>query len=323
MGTVRIIRGAAPEIDQGAFAADVRRGLTAPKKRLSCRWFYDDQGSRLFEEICRLPEYTIPQAEAEILTAAAPAIAALAPRSVVELGSGNAEKTRILLGALDRATFVPIDISAGILEETARVIAAAYPAIDVVGIAGTYEHGLALLGEVAPAPRLVLWLGSNVGNFTREGAAVFLTSVRRRLAPGDRLLMGVDLRKAPDLLRAAYDDSQGVTARFNLNLLERINRELSGHFDLSGFRHRADYLEDVGRVEMHLVSTRPQRVRIDALELEVDLAAGETIHTEDSYKYSRDEIGTLAAAAGLALEQIFADARSDFCDALLAVPPGP
>jgi L-histidine N-alpha-methyltransferase len=319
VGGLRIVN--ANGDDPGDFGADVRRGLLASPKRLPCRWFYDDEGSRLFEEICELPEYTIPRAEAEILAAAAPEVAALAPRSVVELGSGNARKTRLILDALrGPVTFVPVDVSAGVLEATAREIAASYPAIDVIGVAGTYERGLDLLGELAPPPRVVLWLGSNVGNFTRDGAAAFLAGVRRRLAPGDAVLMGVDLRKDPARLRAAYDDGAGVTARFNLNLLARINRELGGTFDLSAFRHRADYLEREGRVEMHLVSQRPQRVRVAALDLEIDLDAGETIHTEDSYKYSPAEIDALAAAAGLTVRRRFVDARGDFCDVLLGAP---
>ena len=319
MANVRLMRAATPEDERKVFAADVRRGLTASRKTLPCRWFYDPVGSALFEEICELPEYTIPRAEREILERHAGDMLRRRPRTLVELGSGNSAKTRLLLDALGdgRATYVPIDISESVLESTAEALAADYPRLDIVALSGTYEQGLARLDGHAIAPRLVLWLGSNVGNFDRAGAAAFLAGVRRNLGPGDGVLMGVDLRKDPALLHAAYDDAQGVTARFNLNLLARINRELGGNFDLQAFAHRAEVHVDEGRVSMHLVALRPGRVRIAALELEVDFAAGEDIHTEDSYKYSPAEIARLAAASGFAIEGDWRDSAGGFAEVLL------
>jgi dimethylhistidine N-methyltransferase len=241
------------------------------------------------------------------------------PASVVELGSGSAVTTRILLDALGghAATYVPIDVSASALEASAHELAADYPSLSVVGVAGTYEDGLRRLRELAPAPRLVLWLGSNVGNYDRAAAAGFLAGVRRALAPGDRVLMGVELRKDAARLHAAYDDARGVTAAFNKNLLARINRELGGAFDLDDFAHRAVVLDGPGRVEMHLVARRAHTVRIAALDLDVAFAEGEHIHTEDSTKYSHEEIAALARAAGLAVLASWTDAGDGFADVLL------
>ena len=319
MASVRLMRTATPEDERHVFAADVRRGLSAPRKSLPCRWFYDAIGSALFEEICELPEYPIPRAERAILERHAGDMLRPRPRTLVELGSGNSAKTRLLLDALDgqSATYVPIDISESVLASTAGALAADYPRLDIVALSGTYEEGLARLDGHAIAPRLVLWLGSNVGNFSRPAAAGFLAGVRRNLGPGDGVLMGVDLRKDPRLLHAAYDDSRGVTARFNLNLLGRINRELGGTFDLDDFAHRATVHVDEGRVSMHLVARRAARVRIAALELDVDFAEGEDIHTEDSYKYSADEIAALAAAAGFAIEGEWRDDAGGFSEVLL------
>jgi L-histidine Nalpha-methyltransferase len=320
MGSFRLLGHA--RIDGAAFADDVRAGLTAPHKRLSCTWFYDREGSHLFEEICALPEYYIPAAETEILGAhAAEMVAAVPPGAgIVELGSGSAVKTRLLLEAhLARApfTYVPIDISADMLVASSRGLAADHPGLDVVGLPGTYEEGLARLDDAVAEPRLVLWLGSNVGNFDRAGAAAFLAGLRRRLHPRDRVLMGIDLRKDQQTLQLAYDDPAGVTARFNLNQLARINRELGGDFDVGGFAHRAEYLVDEGRIEMRLVSRRSQVARIAALGLEIAFAEGETIHTEDSYKYSPAEIDVLAAAAGMRVAARYLDGARRFCDVIL------
>ncbi len=320
---LHVVRGAAAP-GRADFARDVKEGLSASPKRLPCRWFYDEAGSRIFEEITRLPEYELPRAEREILLARAPELAALLPAapSVMELGSGSSAKTEILLEAILRrhgaARYLPVDISESALFPAARRLLEAHPGLEVVAIAGDYEDGLRRLpGE--PGPRLVLWLGSNIGNLERSEAAAFLSRLRGLLAPGDRILVGIDLRKARATLEAAYDDAQGVTARFNLNLLARIDAELGGGFDLGTFRHRARYDEERGRVEMHLVSRRAQRVRIDALGMEVELAEGETIHTENSYKYSLDEIAALARDAGLRVERRWLDGDRRFASVLLAV----
>ena len=313
-----------PDASRATFAQDVRAGLEAQPPRLDCRYFYDAAGSELFEAICALEEYYLTRAETEILAEHAPTIAAgfRQPISLVELGSGSSRKTRLLIEALLAAhgslRYVPVDISRTMLEATTRTLLADYPALEIVAVAAEYEQGLAAVRSVDDRPRLVLWLGSNVGNLHRDEAADFLRRVRDGLAEGDRLLVGIDLRKDRATLERAYDDSRGVTARFNLNLLARINRELGGDFDLAAFRHVARYDEVAGRVEMYLVSTREQMVRIRDLDLVRRFAAGEAIHTENSYKYSPAEIDRLAAAAGLRVEARWYDRARRFSDNLLA-----
>lgn len=300
--------GSDREADRATFAQAVRQGLTSHPKRLPCQYFYDREGSRLFEAICEVPEYYLPQAERESLWDRADEIVRRCPKgaALIELGSGNAAKTRILIEALlrrqGRLTYLPIDVSRAALEESARGLLRDYPALDVTAVACEYHTAFESLNGQADGPKLILWLGSNIGNFHRVEAARFLRRVRTLMSPADLMLVGIDLRKDRAVLERAYDDPQGVTARFNLNLLARINRELGGRFDPESFRHRADYNEEIGRVEMYLVSTRAQRVRLEGLELEVPFAAGEAIHTEDSYKYSVPEIQELADAAGVRLE---------------------
>jgi dimethylhistidine N-methyltransferase len=317
-----------PAARREEFARDVRQGLTAPAKRLACRFFYDAEGSRLFEEICALPEYYLTRAEREILAARAGEIAALfpGPVSMPELGSGSAVKTRLLIEAFlarhGRLRYVPVDISPTILEESARALLEQFPQLEIHALAAEYAAGLAYLRKEADRPKLVLWLGSNIGNLGRADAHAFLSAARNCLSAQDRLLVGIDLRKDRETLERAYDDSQGVTARFNLNLLARINRELGGRFDLDAFRHRARYDEELGRVEIYLDSRRDQAVRIDALDLTVSFAAGESIHTEYSYKYSPGEISRLAAAAGLRVERQWFDAAGRFSLNLLGPVSG-
>lgn len=301
-----------------SFADAVRAGLSAPAKRLPCRYFYDTEGSELFEAICRLPEYYIPRAEREILAAHAADIVALfsEPFTLVELGSGNAAKTRVLieeaLRRLGRLRYVPVDISRVMLEDTCRALTREYHSLEIMAIAGEYEPGIARLQSLKDRRRLILWLGSNIGNFDRAEAVAFMRLVAAGMAPGDRLLAGIDLRKDPAVLERAYNDAAGITARFNLNLLARVNRELGGHFDLRCFHHRAVYDDTIGRIEMYLVSNRDQRVRIDSLDLEISFRAGEAIHTEDSYKYSPEEIDALAGASGLSVERQWSDSRRRF-----------
>ncbi len=310
------------------FAADVRAGLTARRKRLSCRHLYDAAGSALFEEICALPEYYLTRAEQEILDARAGEILDACPRgaALVELGSGSATKTRTLLEAAlarrgrsraMRVRYVPIDISRSMLVDSSRALLAEYAHVEITAIAAEYRAGLRWL-ERQREPKLVVWLGSNVGNFARGDAARFLRSVRATMTPDDRLLVGVDLRKSRAVLEAAYDDAAGVTARFNLNLLSRINRELGGRFRLDGFRHRARWNERLGRVELELESVRTQVVRIDGLRLEVPFRAGERIYTESSYKYSLGEIARLARGAGFGIAARWLDGRKRFSVNLLA-----
>ncbi len=314
--------------DPEAFARDVAAGLTRSPKQLPCRYFYDREGSLLFEAICRLPEYYLPQAEREILESRAAEIAALLPAGtcLVELGSGSAAKTRILIEAFLRRQrelrYVPVDISRTMLEESSLALLAAHPALRIVGVAAEYAEGLEKLTAVASGPKLVLWLGSNIGNLDRSEAARFLRRVRGLMGRGDRLLVGIDIRKDRAVLERAYDDSQGVTARFNRNVLARINRELGGRFDLDAFEHRAVYNEELGRIEMYLVSARAQRVPIDRLGLTVPFAPGEAIHTESSYKYSLAEIDALAATAGFGIERRWLDSGRRFSESLLAPDQG-
>ena len=309
------------------FAREVQTGLTSCSKRLSCRFFYDQEGSALFEAICELPEYYLMRVEREILEKRAGEIAGLFPEKIarVELGSGSASKTRILIEEFLRRQpgnqtlrYVPVDISRTMLEESSLALLRDYPPLEIVALAGEYHDCFPRLGAEAAGAKLVLWLGSNVGNLDRQEAAAFLREVGQTMSRRDRLLVGIDLRKDSRMLQRAYDDSSGVTARFNRNLLARINRELGGHFDLQTFKHQAVYDEKIGRVEIYLVSARAQRVSIDRLHLEVPFAAGERVHTENSYKYSLAEIEDLAAASGLLLQRQWLDANHRFSVNLLA-----
>jgi L-histidine N-alpha-methyltransferase len=317
-------------VDAGAsgadFAADVRAGLTAAPRSLPPRWFYDDVGSSLFDTICFLPEYYVLRAESEILSGSRTEIAqAFGPRiRLVELGSGLARKTRILLDAVTarqpQLDYLPVDIDAAVLERSGRQLIAEYPGLRVTALRADLTRPSAAI-LAAPAPRgirtVVLFLGSTIGNFDPPDAIAMLADLRSALAPGDALLLGADLKKSKAFLEPAYDDALGVTAAFNRNLLARINRELGGRFDLGSFDHRAFYDEERGRIEMHLVSREPQSVRIEALGLEIHFAAGETIHTESSWKYDSAGLAALAAASGFRIERSWNDARAWFADVLM------
>ncbi len=309
------------------FLDAVKIGLTSDRKSLPCRFFYDEVGSRLFEEICSLPEYYLTRSEREILTTYASRIVEGLPEdtTVVELGSGSATKTRLLIEALlaERATlrFTPIDISASALESSSVSLLEAFPQLAILAVAAEYQDGIAALKEENSGPELILWLGSSIGNLTRPAATQFLHSLRTEMSSEDRFLIGIDLRKSAAVLEPAYDDAAGVTARFNKNVLIRVNEELDGHFDLASFEHLARYDEAEGRVEMHLVSQIDQTVVIDDLKLDVAFAEGETIHTENSYKYSLDEIGDLATTSGLMIEGQWFDGERRFSLNLLAPKP--
>ena len=307
------------QIALNTFATDVREGLLSTPKTLSCRHFYDQRGSELFEAICKLPEYYLTRAETEIITDHAEDIAALfeEPVSLLELGSGSAIKTQLIIKALlarqPNLLFATIDISQSALEESALELLQAHKDLEFIGVAAPYEVGLAHLQREITEPRLALWLGSSVGNFRPDEAIPFLRKIASALSgEADRLLIGMDLHKDRQILERAYDDSKGITAAFNLNLLYRINRELGGRFDLTRFVHRATYDENLGRVEMHLVSLVAQTVSIDDLELQIDFAAGETIHTENSHKYRLESIPDLLKAAGFEIERQFLDRQRRF-----------
>jgi dimethylhistidine N-methyltransferase len=296
--------------------ADVLDGLSADPPRLSCRYFYDPEGSRLFEEICGLDEYYVTRAEHAILSANAHAIAAESPAgaAVIELGSGSAQKTRLVLDALlaraPELTYVPVDVSAAALDESAWRLLADEPRLRVEAIHGDWTDALQRIGA---GPSLTLWLGSNIGNLDRAAAAAFLRRIGERMRPDDRLLVGVDLRKDRATLERAYDDARGVTAAFNKNLLHRINRELGADFPVDDFAHRAVWDEPGGKIDMYLVPARDLEVRI--FERRFKFSAGRAIHTESSYKYSPAEIDALIGAANLRERARYTDGR--FADLLL------
>jgi L-histidine Nalpha-methyltransferase len=301
-----------PATARRSFGEDVLHGLTRPQKTLPPWYFYDALGSALFSAICELPEYYLTRAETEVLTRHAAAIARAlgGAERIIELGSGDARKTRLLFDALPPAvTYVPIDVDAGVLS-----LPATFERHRVEPIQGDYRDIGSLI--TAAPNTAVLFLGSSIGNYDALSAAVLLRGVRRVLVRGNALLLGADLKKPVIFMERAYADPLGVTACFNLNLLARINRELGGQFDLAAFEHRAFFNEQESRIEMHLVSRRRQSVIIDALRMAIDFEAGETIHTENSYEYSEAGLQTLARESGFDIEQIWTDSRGWFADAL-------
>ena len=298
-------------------ADDVRRGLTAQCKSLPPWLFYDEAGSRLFEQITALPEYYLTRTERSILTRHAAAIVAGAgdgqPLRIVELGAGSAAKTLLLLqAALDRqpgVVYEPIDVSFSALETACRQIEDEMPRVEVVPRVMDYTCELEFEPVGHPQRRLVLLIGSSIGNFEPEEAIRLLRRVRSRLRPGDSLLLGVDLTKESQTLLAAYDDAEGVTAAFNRNVLVRLNRELGGDFDPGAFAHRALWNPDASRIEMHLESLINQTARLGVLDLEVEFAAGETLHTENSYKFPPGGAEALFAASGFTPACTWTDPR--------------
>jgi L-histidine N-alpha-methyltransferase len=308
-----------------SFAEDVRRGLTASRKFLYPKYFYDELGSRLFEAITALPEYYLTRAEAEILRLHAGEIAATlgGPVWLLELGSGDGRKTRLVIEALlaRQATleYVPVDISRSAVETSSRSLLFSYPDLHITAYVGEYHASLVQIRKerVGPGRTLVLFLGSTIGNLGPEKRLALVRDVRHLLDPGEGFLLGVDLKKSEDLLLPAYDDPLGVTAAFNLNLLARINRELGGGFDLSAFRHRALYNRQEGRVEMHLESRGAQTVAIGALGIEISFTPGETIHTESSYKFDLDQVAALAADTGFEVRRTWMDSGGRFASNLL------
>jgi dimethylhistidine N-methyltransferase len=295
------------------FLDDVLAGLAEPQKRISSKYFYDERGSQLFNDICELPEYYPTRTEMGLLTAHASEFAPLigAHASVVEFGSGSSTKVRVLLDALESpAAYIPVDISREHLLASSKALADSYPDLPVVPVAADYTQPFELPEIEGEAARIGFFPGSTIGNFTRTAAEDFLRAAATDLGADNGLLIGVDLRKDEDILHAAYNDAAGVTAAFNMNLLERINRELEADFDLAAFRHDARWVADKGRIEMHLVSERDQEVRIDGAHFA--FAAGETIHTEDSHKYGIDEFQELAARAGWRAFRHWTDADALF-----------
>ena len=304
--------------ETAAFARAVREGLLASPKTLPFQYFYDETGSALFEQICRLPEYYLTRTEDAILRENAADIVGgwFDAPTLVELGSGSAEKTRHLIAAAlaryGRLHYVPIDVSGAAVEAAAGQLVRAFPALRVTAFVGDYNGCLADIAARFRGPKLVAFLGSSLGNYDIEGASTLLALVARSVGPRDRLLLGTDLAKTPSVLEAAYDDAQGVTARFNKNLLTRINRELGADFAADRFRHRAVYRPEAGRVEMHLESLDEQTVRIPGAGVTVRFGVGETIHTENSHKYTAESLRALADRAGFVDEAGWSDADGWF-----------
>jgi dimethylhistidine N-methyltransferase len=282
-----------------AFAADVIAGLTATPKRLPPKYFYDSAGSELFERITTLPEYYPTRCEISILQAHAQDIAALIPSgaALIEFGSGSSAKTRIVLkAAKGLAAYVPVDISGEFLEQQAAALRAEYPAVAMMPVVADFNQPFELPAVTAAMPRVGFFPGSTIGNLEPHEACSFLQNAGRILGRGATFIVGVDLVKDAKVLQRAYNDSQGVTAKFNLNVLARINSELGARFNLACFEHHAFYNRERSRIEMHLASLKRQRVSVCGER--IDFRAGETIHTENSYKYTLESFGALARGAG-------------------------
>jgi L-histidine N-alpha-methyltransferase len=314
----------ARELELQQFTYNVLEGLTETPKRLSSRYIYDDHGSDLFQRITELDEYTPTQGEFEIFRAHGDDILATMngePFNLVDLGAGDGRKTKVLI---ERARalglpfrYVPIDISEGAMSNLVERMGQEYAAVEVNGLVSEYFDGIAWLGEHDPARRnLVLFLGSNIGNFPRPQARAFLRRLWSVSSARDHVLIGFDLKKDIEVLLAAYNDREGVTAQFNSNLLTRINRELGGNFDTRQFRHYATYNVFSGAMESYLVSLTQQVVYIEALQMTVTFKPWEPIHTEYSYKYLRTDVERLAKDTGYVIESTWADERNWFVDAL-------
>jgi dimethylhistidine N-methyltransferase len=296
-----------------SFAADVIAGLGASPKHLPPKYFYDSTGSELFERITELPEYYPTRSELSILNERAGDIAALIPpgAALIEFGSGSSTKTRIVLSRSNSlAAYVPVDISGEFLEQQAKSLRREYPNIAMLPVAADFSTPFALPDEVQALPRAGFFPGSTIGNFEPHEASAFLRNAGRILGVGATLIVGVDLIKDIQVLQRAYNDAQGVTAQFNLNLLARINRELGAKIDLATFEHHAFFNRERSRIEMHLASLKRQRVRL--LGECFDFRAGETIHTESSYKYSIESFGALARGAGWKPVAVWTDAEQNF-----------
>ncbi len=306
-------------IDADAFALDVHAGLSAAQKSIPSRWLYDTHGSDLFEKITHLPEYYVTRTELTILEACASDVADHVGPGValVEYGAGALRKTRLVLDALDApALYAPIDIAADFLAACAAELARDYPALNIHPIAADFQAGdIALPSLSSDSPRLGFFPGSTLGNLTDEEIVDFLTARRRGLGPASHFLLGVDLAKDPAILIPAYDDAQGVTAAFNLNLLARMNRELGADFDLTGFRHEARWNAQASQIEMHIVATRAQRVTLDAATY--TFSAGESIHTEISRKFRLAGLDRLARESGWSIDTVWSDEKDWFAVVLL------
>jgi L-histidine N-alpha-methyltransferase len=305
------------------FGEDVVRGLSATPKNLPSRYFYDEKGDRLFQEIMNMPEYYLTNCEYEIFQQQKVDILEafdLESFDLVELGAGDGFKTKVLLSHFLHQgvsfRYIPIDISPFVLGQLEKSLTAELPGLVVEPLQGEYQKALQQLSAVSDRPKVVLFLGSSIGNFTLKDATRFLQSLRSTLNSGDELLIGFDLKKEPQVILDAYNDPAGITAAFNLNLLSRINRELQGNIQVEQFRHWETYHPITGEARSFLVSTRQQRAWLEAVQFEVRFSAWEAIQVELSQKYSPEEIEGLASASGFSLKRHFLDSKAYFIDSL-------
>lgn len=306
--------------------SDVVKGLTQKPKSLPPRYFYDNLGSELFEQICELPEYYLTRTETSILQQYAPEIAQITGScELVELGSGSSTKTRILLDAYHQfgyfLHYVPIDVSAGMLESSALALLGDYPTLQVQALAGTYEMALTQLEPTSLPTRMICFIGSSLGNLNPQECDVFFSQITDALQVGEFFLLGVDLQKPKHLLSAAYNDSQGVTAAFNLNMLQHLNQRFEGNFDTTQFEHWAFYNETENQIEMHLRSLRSQTVQLHTLNLTVHFETGETILTEISRKFDLNVIQQELKAKGLVPQRVWTDSNQWFALLLCQMQP--
>jgi dimethylhistidine N-methyltransferase len=302
---------------KNTFAEDVSLGLTSFPKGLHPKYFYDSRGSELFEQICKTPEYYVTRTEASILERYSDEIAGLnhSIKNIVELGSGSSIKTKYVLSSFINSsgsiTYLPIDVS-DIIVQCSRKLLDEFEGLSIKDIISEYEEGLEVTGELVDSPKMILFLGSSIGNFTQNEAKRLLTCISSVMNEDDTFLIGFDLVKDIDVLNAAYDDNAGVTAKFNINILKRINNELGGNFDLSKFSHKAFFNNDFSRVEMHLESTKEQVVYIRDIDVSIHFEEGETIHTENSYKFTDEMISEIASDAGLRVNKTWKDPKNYF-----------
>jgi len=311
------------EAEQSMLGPDVLDGLTRLQKELPPKYFYDARGADLFDQICDVPEYYPTRCERAILQEYAADIAArTGAHELLELGSGTASKTRVLLSAMDDAgtlrRYLPVDVTDEMILRTAEELVEEYPGLHVHGTVGDFERHLGKF-PAPEGPRLIVFLGGTIGNFAPASRRRFLKSVARMMCPADTLLLGTDLVKDPAVIEAAYNDARGVTAEFNRNVLHVINRELNGNFDPSAFEHVAFFNPDEEWIEMRLRARHTHSVRIEALDLDVGFAAGEEIRTEISAKFTRERLAADLASAGLELQKLYTDADERFAVSLSRV----
>lgn len=299
-----------------SFAEDVRLGLTSENKFLLPKYFYDDRGSELFEMICETEEYYPTQAEMNILKNLSDTISERNQEKslIVELGSGSSLKTNYILKSFlktrEKLHYIPIDVS-DILIESSKILIEKYDRLYITGLVSLYEEGMDFLSS-DDSPKLILFLGSSIGNFTEDETVAFMKTLKNYMNKTDRLLIGFDLRKDMKILLNAYNDSKGITSDFNLNILNRINIELNGNFDINKFEHQAIFNEDKSRIEMYLIAKEPVKVEVKDIDEIISFERGEKIHTENSYKFTIEMIENLAQKSGLEFSDYYTDEKKYF-----------